>query len=99
MSRSGVERYAVAGVAFVAAATVLGVGLVDGLVCLAVFLVASQAVRAFQRRSDARTPAARERRPRTRPEAPAIERRPRPGVYDVDSVKLDWPAVGDAASW
>ncbi len=98
MVRSVAERYAVAAVAFMAAATWLGVGLVHGLLCLLVALVAVHATRIYQRRNDARTRVTSRRRHRTR--RPAADRRPqRSGLYDADTEALDWGAgaVGDGA--
>jgi hypothetical protein len=50
--RSVAARYLVASFAFMAAAAWLGVSLTGGFTCLLVFLVAFQAVRLQQRRSD-----------------------------------------------
>jgi hypothetical protein len=68
--RSVAGRYLVGAFAFMAAATWLGVGLTSGFACLAVFLLASQAVRVYQQRSgsDSRRAGSRQERPsRERP--------------------------------
>ena len=52
MVRAVAERYAVAAAAFLAAAGWLGVGLIDGFECLFAFVLAAQAVRLYQRRTD-----------------------------------------------
>jgi hypothetical protein len=91
MLRSALERSAVAAVAFVAAATWLGVGLTHGLACLLVAGIASLGTRAYQRRSrvDARR---RSRRPVA--ETRRAPSRPRPEPLESD---FDWPTAGDAA--
>lgn len=96
MVRSVAERYAVAAFAFMAAATWLGVGVVHGLLCLLVALVASQAVRIYQRRSGTRAAATSRQRRRTRP-AQRTERPRRAGLYDAGTDDFDWPTAGDAA--
>ncbi len=96
MLRSVIERYAVAAFAFVAAAAWLGVGMIHGLLCLLTALVASQAVRLYQRRDDSRARAATRRRHRARPR-PAADRAERRSLYDADQVAFDWPTAGDAA--
>lgn len=96
MNRSVTERYAIAAAAFMAAAVWLGVGLVNGFLCLFVFLLAGQAVRIYQRRDDARERAVDRRRQQTR-RRPAAERPSRSVPYDTDREQLDWQAVGDAA--
>lgn len=111
--RSVAERYAVAAFAFLAAAVWLGVGLISGFACLLVFLLAAQAVRLYQQRSDAREEAqtsSRERRSRDSrivAEEPSSSRRrsrsaDRPAssrrLYDADREDLAWPAVGES-SW
>jgi hypothetical protein len=110
--RSVAERYAVAAFAFMAAAVWLGVGLTHGFACLLVFVLAVQAVRLYQRRSEARDRAgasSRDRRSRSE-RVPAEERsassrrRPTSGrpsssglLYDGDRQEPGWPVAGEAA--
>jgi hypothetical protein len=96
MVRAAIERCAVAAFAFMAAATWLGVGLVHGLLCLSVALLASFAVRLYQRRSDSHARAASRRRHRPRPR-PANGQPARARHYDADREDFDWPSIGDAA--
>jgi hypothetical protein len=113
VARSVVERYAVAAFAFMAAAIWLGVSLTGGFTCLFVFVVALQAVRLYQRRSDVRTRRRDSRRePRSRPEHAAAEQRafppplasasarsqPAARVYDGDREQFSRPAATQA-SW
>jgi hypothetical protein len=96
MARSVIERYAVGALAFMAAATWLGVGVTHGLFCLVVAFGASQAVVVYQRRnrSRARTTATRDRE-RTRRRPPVEDRSTRSELYDGEYV--EWRAAGDAA--
>ena len=98
MARLVAERYAVAAFGFIAAATWLGVGLIHGLLCLLASLLAAQATRIYQRRSDSRSRvSARQRhRERARPR-PVAERPQRSRLYDGDGEDFDWPTAGDAA--
>lgn len=109
MARSLAERYLVAATAFVAAAAWLGVGLENGLACLVVFVLALQAVRAYQRRSNVRSrgaPSRRERRSRdessleematARPAASGRGRtRPSGRVYDGDREPSALPVASE----
>ena len=92
MVRSAAERYAVGALAFVAAATWLGVGVTHGLLCLLVAFVGTQGWRVYQRRSQVRASVRRQHR------APQRHREARPtssGLYD-DDTDLDWPVAHDA---
>ena len=75
MVRSAAKRYAVAAIAFLAAAVWLGVSVTHGIACLIVFVLALQAVGLYQRRSGfSRTRASSTRhRPPRRKAAPARE--------------------------
>jgi hypothetical protein len=109
--RSVAERYAVAAFAFMAAATWLGVGLTSGFACLFVFVMASQVVRLYQRRSGARSrgiSSSRERRPRSQPAsaeersafqtAPGRDRsRPSGRLYDGGREEFGRPAPSESA--
>lgn len=81
------QRYAVAAMAFAAAAVWLGVGVVSGLECLLAFLVTSVAMDAVQRRNRVQE---RRRRSTSRPRE---QRRPRPAVEadDADDWQLAEP--------
>jgi hypothetical protein len=90
MLRSAVERYAVGAMAFVAAATWLGVGVTHGLLCLVVAFVGTQGVRAYQRRTGKRASVRRRNR------APQRHRGARLAPSDrYDDEDFDWPAVRD----
>jgi hypothetical protein len=113
VARSVVGRYLVAAFAFLAAAVWLGVSLKSGFTCLLVFVLAFQAVRLYQRRSDSRR-----RRPRSTRERPSLyeparaeetivsspapSRRVRPqpsdAIYDGDREDAGWP-VASEATW
>jgi hypothetical protein len=70
VARSVAARYLVAALAFMAAAIWLGLSLTGGFACLFVFVLALQAVRLYQRRSDLRSrrsPSRRERPSRHEP--------------------------------
>lgn len=99
MARSVAERYLVAATAFVAAATWLGVGLTNGLACLFVFVLALQAVRAYQRRSGSRRPRAGSRRERPSRSEPAVSGRhrtlPSGRLYDGKREDLGWPVTSE----
>lgn len=108
--RSAAKRYAVAAIAFLAAAAWLGVALTSGFACLVVFVIALQIASAHQRRSGGgrqRTDAPGER-PRRRPARsnersalrPAEPARVRPArrIYDGGSTDLNWP-VPSEATW
>jgi hypothetical protein len=82
MVRSVTERYVVAAFAFMATATWLGVALIHGLLCLLVALLASQAVRLYQRRTDTRGRATTRRRRPLR-QRPVEDRRSRSKLYDA----------------
>ena len=91
MLRSAAERYAVGAMAFVAAATWLGVGVTHGLLCLFVAFVGTQGMRAYQRRTEARASVRRRNR------APQRHREARLTPSDrYDDEDFDWPAVRDA---
>lgn len=113
MVRSVAARYLVAAFAFMAAATWVGVGLTGGFTCLFVFVLALQAVRLYQRRSDSRSHRSSPRRERPShhepdwaeeripPSGPPVQRersRPLARVYDGDREELGWP-VASEATW
>lgn len=112
MVRLVAARYLVAAFAFMAAATWVGVSLTGGFMCLFVFVLALQAVRLYQRRSDSRDRRSNSRRERPsghEPERaaemsassapPARRDRSRPSgrVYDGDREELSWPVP--SATW
>jgi len=108
--RSVAERYAVGAVAFVAAATWLGVGLTNGFICLFVFVLAMRAVRLYQLRSSSRTrdgsrsdprrhrEPASTHEPKTSPKSePARNRARRSGrLFDGAHEDLGWPVPSEA---
>ena len=112
MARSVAERYLVAAIAFVAAATWFGVGLEDGFACLLAFVLALQAVRLYQRRSSVRSRRApsRRERPSRYESSPEEKERPLPAasgrdrtrpsghVYDGGREEIGWP-VPSKATW
>ena len=112
MARSVVERYLVAAFAFMAAATWFGVSLTGGFACLFVFVLASQAVRLYQRRTGLRSRRAAPRRERPCRASASIEERPisssaasggdrsrRSGrIYDNDGEEFGWP-VASEGTW
>ena len=112
MVRSVAERYAVGAVAFMVAAAALGVGVVNGFICLVVFVLAVRAVRLYQLRSSSRTRAgSRSDARRHREPAPAHERTTSPPrtpargqarasgrVYDGAHEDRGWP-VPSGATW
>lgn len=75
MVRSAAKRYAVAAMAFLAAATWLGVSVTNGIACLLAFVVALQAVGLYQRRSGSsgRRASSTRNRPPRRKATPAGE--------------------------
>jgi hypothetical protein len=73
VTRSVAERYLVAAFAFMASATWLGVSLTSGFACLFVFVLAQQAGRLYQGRTNSRS-----RSTGSRPKRPA-RRRPASG--------------------
>jgi hypothetical protein len=95
-----------------AAAAWLGVGLMNGFACLLVFVLASQAVRLYQRRSASRARvgtssrqrssrhehvSGEERRASSR-RRPASDRPSSSGrLYDGDREESGWPVAGEAA--
>jgi type III secretory pathway component EscV len=107
--RSVAERYLVAAFAFIAAATWLSVGLINGFACLFLSVLAFQAVRLYQRRSDSRGRAATRDRPSRSRRASAEERIPsrrhratdRPASsghpYDADRDEYSWSAASEPA--
>lgn len=111
MARSIAARYAVGAFAFMAAATWLGVGLISGLSCLFVFVLAFQAVRVYQGRSSsaARRRGSRRERP-SRHERASVEKRessppgasrtdrqrPRGRIYDGDREEFGRPVASEA---
>lgn len=112
MARS-VARYLVAAFAFMAAATWVGISLTGGFTCLLVFVLAFQAVRLYQRRSDPRSRPASSRRERpARHEPVQTEERissspppirrarsqPSGRVYDGDREQIGW-SVASEATW
>lgn len=112
MVARSVARYLVAAFAFMAAATWVGISLTSGFTCLFVFVLASQAVRLYQRRNDLRSRPASSRRERpsrhepVQPEErissspPAIRRArsQRSGhVYDGDREQSGWSVASEAA--
>lgn len=100
--RSVAERYAVAVVAFMAAAVWLGVSVFRGLECLFVFVAAAQALRLYERRRDS------DRRSRSRQvpaRAPGTASRQRttarpasPRLYDDERATPDRP-VASSSGW
>lgn len=111
MLRSVAERYLVAAIAFVAAATWFGVGLENGFACLLVFVLTLHAVRLYQRRSSVRSRRAGSRREGpSRYESSLEEKdtlptssgrdRPRPSgrVYDGGREEIGW-SVASEATW
>jgi hypothetical protein len=111
--RSVAACYLVAAFAFMAAATWVGVSLTGGFTCLFVFVLAFQAMRLYQRRSDSRdrrAPSKRERPSRYEPAlaeersipSPAPPRRDRSRltgrVYDADREEIGRP-VASQATW
>lgn len=73
MARSVAARYLVAALAFMAAAIWLGLSLTGGFACLFVFVLALQAVRLYQRRSDSRGRRSTSKRERPSRHAPALD--------------------------
>jgi hypothetical protein len=112
VARSVAARYFVAAFAFMAAATWVGISLTGGFMCLFVFMLALQAVRLYQRRSDSHSrPASRHERPSrympvaaeersgSSPAAPPRDRSRSTGrVYDEDREEIGWP-VASEATW
>jgi hypothetical protein len=110
VARSLAARYLVAAFAFMATATWVGVSLTGGFTCLFVFVLALQAVRLYQRRTDSRhrsgsrreRPSGREREWAEEGSAsspsPARRDRSRPSgrVYDGDREELGWPMASEA---
>jgi hypothetical protein len=111
--RSVAARYLVAAFAFMAAAIWFGLSLTGGFACLLVFVLALQAVRLYQRRSDLRSrrsPARRERPSRHEVAlaeqeialSPPPSRRDRSRssgrVYDGGREEIGWP-VPNEATW
>ena len=110
MVRSVAERYAVGAVAFMAAATWLGVGLTNAFICLFVFVLGVRAAHLYQLRSSSRTrnasrsdprrhrEPASTHEPRTSPaREPARERDRRSGrLYDGAHEDLGWPVPSEA---
>jgi hypothetical protein len=108
---SVVARYLVAAFAFIAAATWVGISLTGGLECLFLFVLALQAVRLYQRRSDLRSrrsPSRRERPSRDQaalaeeqiissPAPPRRDRSRSSGVYDSSREADGWPLASEAA--
>lgn len=107
------ERYAVASFAFLAAAVWFGVGLIGAFACLFVFVLAFQAVRLYQQRSDSpgqEQASRRERQSRNSrvavEEPSAASRRPRsadrpassPRLYDADHDESGW-MVASEPTW
>jgi hypothetical protein len=107
------KRYAVAALAFGAAAIWFGLGLIHGFVCLFAFVLALQAVRLYQRRGDrrGRRTGSRRERPSRYEAASTMERdvSPRSGrgsdrplspgrVYDGDREEPAWP-LSREATW
>jgi hypothetical protein len=106
-----VGRYLVAAFAFIAAATWVGISLTGGLKCLFVFVLALQAVRLYQRRSDLRSRRSSPRREHPSRDqaalakgqsisAPVPARRDRSrsaGVYDGNRQAGGWPVASEAA--
>lgn len=112
MARSLAARYLVAAFAFMAAAAWVGVSLTGGFTCLFVFVLALQAVRLYQRRSDSRSRRSSPRRerpsrhepdwageqiPSSAPPARRDRSRSSDRVYDGDREELGWPVAGEAA--
>lgn len=107
--RSAAKRYALAALAFLAAAIWLGVSLTNGLACLIVFVVALQATQLYQRRSRARTRTASERRNRPARHEPAVTETQRtlfPSVSEHDRSRAsgriydgDRESFGLAGGW
>lgn len=111
MVARSVARYSVAAFAFMAAATWVGISLTGGFTCLFVFVLASQTVRLYQRRSDLRSrPASsgRERRSRDEPvqteerissRPPTRRARSQPAgcVYDGGREESGWSVASEAA--
>ena len=108
--RSAAKRYAVAAMAFLAAATWLGVSVMRGIACLSVFVLAVQAVGLYQRRgSSGRRLSATRNRPPRRKAVPARERpvsapvtsaknltQSSRRIYDGGRDDLGWPVVSEA---
>lgn len=112
MVRSAAKRYAVAAMAFLAAATWLGVSVTHGIACLLVFVIALQAVGLYQRRggSSGRRAGSTRNRPPGRKAAPAREH-PVSGpitspdrsqvsrrIYDGGRDDFGWPVPSEATS-
>jgi len=95
--RSMSERYAVGAVAFMAAATWLGIAVVHGLLCLLVAFLGSQGTRLYQRRNGSRAQAATRRRHSAPPRQQPAERPARSSLYDADRDDADWRPAADAA--
>jgi hypothetical protein len=102
----------VAAFAFMAAATWVGISLTGGFTCLFVFVLAFQAVRLYQRRSDSRSrrsssrherpsryePVLAEEKTITSPARPRSDRSRSAGrVYDADREQIGWPVASEAA--
>lgn len=102
MARSVAARYLMAASAFMATAIWVGVGLSGGFTCLFVFVLALQAVRLYQRRSESRNRRSTPRRERPfAPSAPPARRersRSTGRIYDGDREELAWP-VASEATW
>jgi hypothetical protein len=103
----------VAAFAFMAAATWVGISLTGGFTCLIVFVLALQAVRLYQRRTDSRSRRSASRPQRASRHEPALAeeksissaappRRDRSRstgrVYDADRERIGWP-VASEATW
>ncbi|HEV8104489.1 MAG TPA: hypothetical protein VGP69_12225 [Gaiellaceae bacterium] len=90
------QRYVTATIVFVLCGLWLGVGLVNGLVCLASFAASVLVVRVLQARDDRRRTAAapRSRRRESRRERPR-QTRPAPPLDDVEG--FGWPRTMSGA--
>ena len=110
--RSAAKRYAVAALAFLAAATWLGVSVTHGIACLFAFVLALHIVTVYQRRSASKSRGASARRDRpsrydatpvkedgvSHPTAASDRSRPARRIYDGGREEFSWP-VASEATW